>query len=234
MLKITLHSGSLDERTVANQLAVLDIAYHRKAALADYLVALSLRGTGEIAPAIVTQYPRWSTGLWDLIARALAQVLYRADHIPPSAPPDRRCAYATRICASIERLTANEHGLELGTVEILQTAKRGRYTALFDEDVFGTRNAEFEYGCKAMNPAELLLRAICWTYFDTDVLGPKPALILPPSMAIEGVQRFHVAALDEPAMSGFQRYQAAGHVKVDAGMEGLPRAEDYVLFLMKS
>lgn len=234
MLKVTIHAGSLNERSIANQLAVLDIAYHKKSALADYLVALSLRGTGEIAPAIVPKYPRWSASIWDLTARAITHVLYRRDQAPPSGKVDRRCAYATRICASIERMTADDHGLELGTVEILQRGKqRGLYTALFDEDVLGPQSADFEYGCKVLNPVDLLLRAICWTYFKTDVLGPKPALIIPPTMAIDGTDRFHVAALDEPAMTGFQRYRAEGNVKIEAGMEDLPRAEDYVRFLME-
>ena len=50
MLKVTLHSGLLTTHTEANQLAVLDIAYQKKSALADYVVALSLRGSGELAP----------------------------------------------------------------------------------------------------------------------------------------------------------------------------------------
>lgn len=232
MLRVTVHSGALATRSAANQLAVLDIAYKKKAALADYLVSLYLRGSGELAPAVVQKYPRWSASLWDLTARALAQVLYRADQIPPSAKVDRRCAYATKICASIERLTATDRGIELATVEILQRGKqRGLYTATFEEDVLGSRSSEFEYGCKALNPAELLLRAICWTYFKTDVLGPKPALILPPSMVIDGVDRFHVAALDEPALTGFRRYQTDG--KESSAPEDLPCATDYVRFLME-
>lgn len=79
MLKVTVHSGLLASRNISNQLAVLDVAYQKKAALADYVVALSLRGSGELAPAFVRNYPRWSAGVWALIARALAQTLYRAD-----------------------------------------------------------------------------------------------------------------------------------------------------------
>ena len=234
MLKVTIHAGSLNERSTANQLAVLDIAYQNKSALADYLVALSLRGTGELAPAIVPKYPRWSASLWDLAARALTHVLYRTDQLPPSIKADRRCAYATRICATIERLTYGDHGLELATVEITQRGEqRGLYTAHFEEDVLSSRTAEFEYGCKALNPAELLLRAICWAYFKTDVLAPKPVLILPTTMVIEGIDRFHVAALDEPAMTGFRRYQQLGGTTIDVGFEDLPRAKDYVRFLME-
>lgn len=234
MLRVSIHAGNLQERSLGNQLAVVDIAYQKKAPLADYLVGLSLRGSGEVAPAFVQKYPRWSGSLWDLTARSLAQLLYRADQVPPSHKADRRCAYATRLCATIERLTSEDRGLELGTAEILQRDKqRGRYTALFDEDVLGTRSAEFEYGCKSLNPAELLLRAICWAYFKADVLGPKPALILPPTMRIEGADRFHIAALNEPAMTGFRRYQIMCNLKSQAPADDLPNAEHYVRFLME-
>jgi hypothetical protein len=203
-------------------------------ALADYAVALSLRGSGEVAPAFVRNYPRWSASVWDLIARALAQTLYRADQIPASGKPDRRCAYATRLCASVERMTAASRGHEVATVEILQEgSRRGVYTAKFDEEVLGQRSAKFEYGCKALNPAELLMRAICWAYFGSDIIGSMPKLILPPALKIDGAERFHLAALDEPALTEFQRYQAV-HAKLGAEtVNNLPRAEDYVRFLME-
>lgn len=234
MLKMTVHSGLLASRGQANQLAILDVAYQKKSALADYVVALSLRGSGEVAPAFVRNYPRWSASVWDLIARALAQALYRADQIPASSKPDRRCAYATRICASVERMTAAGCGHEVGTVEILQEGnRRGLYTAMFDEEVLGQRRTQFEYGCKALNPAELLMRAVCWAYFGADLIGPIPKLLLPPSLKIDGIERFHLAALEEPALTEFQRYQAY-HAKLGAQpANNLPRAEDYVRFLME-
>lgn len=234
MLKVTLHSGLLTTHTEANQLAVLDIAYQKKSALADYVVALSLRGSGELAPAVVASYPRWSASVWDLISRALAQSLYRADQIPPSSKADRRCAYATRICASVERMTAGGRGHEVGTVQILQNgSRRGMYTATFHDDVLGERIAQFEYGCKALNPAELLMRAICWAYHGTDTLGPIPKLILPPALKMDGIERFHLAALDEPALTEFQRYQTVTAKRGAEPVNNLPRAEDYVRFLME-
>jgi hypothetical protein len=81
------------------------------------------------------------------------------------------------------------------------------YTARFDEDVLGTLTAHFEYGCKALNPAELLMRAICRAYHGTDVIGPIPKLLLPPALKIDGIEQFHLAALDEPASTEFQRYR---------------------------
>lgn len=232
MLKVSIHTGLLGQRTLANQIAWLDIAYDKRGALADYKVALALRGYGQLAPAQVLRYPRWAGSLWDLVARALAQTLYRADTIPPAGPPDRRCAYATRICAAIEGVTATSRGLELATVEILQRGgKRGLYTATFNEDISGSRSADFEFGHKALNPADLLLRAICWAYHGTDVLGPKPALIIPPSLSLAGADRFHIEGLKEPARTGFARFIAAQGGYPEAELNELPLVADYVHFL---
>ncbi|MFA6313851.1 MAG: hypothetical protein WCV99_03060 [Sterolibacterium sp.] len=234
MLKVFLHTGTLERRIPANQLGVLDIAYAKQDVLSDYNVAMSLSSTGELAPAVVKQYPRWSASLWDLTARALSQMLYRTDTPPSTGKPDRRCAYATRICAVIERATVAESGVQLGTVEIAQLGRqRGRYLATFDEDIQGARSAEFEYGRKVLNPADLLMRAICWAWFGKDVPGPRPPLILPPVLRMEGMERFHVEALAEPARTGFKRYQADGKCFKEEGTADLPRAEDYVKFLMQ-
>jgi hypothetical protein len=232
MLKITLHAGSLATRNPGNQLMVLDIAYAKQDALSDYLVAMTLKGVGEVAPDFVRNYPRWSSSLWDLTARALTRVLYRADQAPKSAEPDRRCAYATRLCAVIERSTVAEQGVALGFAEILQDgSKRGVYTVRLDEDILGQREGRFAYGLKALNPADLFLRAICAGLYDSDVLGPRPKLILPPTMPRDGVDHFHIEALDEPAKTGFQRYRAV--YPSTSEPDPFPAAEDYVRFLQR-
>lgn len=233
MLKLSLHTSELAKRTHANQAAVLDIAYARQAPLADYMVALTLRGSGEMEPAVVSQYPRWAGSLWELVARAAAQLLYRAEQIPPARKPDRRCAYGTRLCATIEKIVGTQQGLELGTMELTHDAKRRRhYHVRFTEDILGERSAEFDYGCKGLNPVELLMRAICWTYHGSDQLGPAPRLILPATLSFDGVERFQVDALPEPARTGFRRYQASRR-NADTPPESLARAEDYALFLMR-
>jgi hypothetical protein len=230
MLKVTIHSGLLKTRSAQNVLAELDIAYKVKSPVATFMVGLAKQGCGQTAPGIVTGYPRWSSSLWDLTARALAQGLYQRDQIEPSGAVDRRCAYATRICAAIEHMTTHDRGNELATVEILQRGKqRGLYTATFNEDLLGVRTADFEFGRKKLEHAELLLRAICWTYFGADILGPKPGLILPNTIMLGGVELFHVPALPEPAQSGFRRYQAARKLAVD--QDDMARGEDYVRFL---
>ncbi len=232
MLKVTIHSGAIKGRTLNNQLAVLDIAYAKREAIADYLLAYSARGHGETAPQILVGYPRWSASLWDLTARALTRVLYQADQAPSAGKPDRRCAYATRICAAIELQTLGERGVELGSVEITQDPKqRGTYTARFDEDILGPRRGTFQYGKKALDPADLLLRAICWTYFGLDILGPMPALDVPPSMQVNGTEMFHLEALHEPAKTGFLRH--IGKSTVMSKPAALQPAAQYVAFLMR-
>lgn len=232
MLRVSIHSGSLAERSFHNQMGVLDIAYAKQEAMADYLVGLSLRGVGETPPGRISDYPRWSGSLWDLTARALTRTLFADDQAPASAKTDKRCAYATRLCAVIEGTTLKHRGRELAGVQILQnTGQRGVYTATFDEDILGQRVGQFEFGTKRLNPAELLLRAICWTLYGKDNLGPRPKLILPATLSINGVDSLDVESLDEPARTGFKRFLAAG--TPTAQPQALARAEDYVSFLMQ-
>ncbi len=225
MLRVSIHAGSPAERSVANQLAVLNIAYQRRAPLSDYSLSYSARGVGETAPAVLANYPRWSASLWDLTARALTQVLYRRSEPPALGKPDRRCAYARRVNAVILRATADDFGLELATADIEHTStRRGRYRARFEEDVLGVREVEFEYGVRVLEAADLLLRAICWAFTGKEALPPMPALIVPPALRIDGEERFHIEALTEPARTGFIRYKG-GAVDV------FPLASDYVSFI---
>lgn len=232
MLRVSLHTGLLGDRSVHNQLGLLDIAYQKHEAMADYLVGLTLRNFGEMAPNVLSDYPRWSASLWDLVARSLGRVLYNADQVPAADKPDRRCAYATRMCAVIEGSTAQRRGRELGTVEVLQsTGQRGTYTATFTEDITGPRAAQFNYGTKKLNPADLLLRAICHALYGQDTLSRRPKLILPPCAKLDGVDRFDIESLAEPARTGFRRFLAERFPTQEP--VALPRAEDYVTFLMR-
>lgn len=225
MLRVYLHSSSLAQRTPFNQLAALDVAYARQGAFSDYMVAMSLAGTGEVAPDRLEKYPRWAGSLWDLIARALTRILFRADQASPMAKPDKRCASASRMCAVIERATLHDQGLQLGTAEIEQVpGQRGRYTVQLTEDIMGPRSTEFAYGLKSLNPTDLLLRAICFALYGQDTLGPRPRLILPPSIHLDGVECFDVDTLAEPARTGFLRFKGPM-------AEPLAKADDYATFL---
>ncbi len=110
--------------------------------------------------------------------------------------------------------------------------QRGVYTAIFKEDIVGDRSASFTYGLKSLVAPDLLLRAICWAYFDKDVLGGRPHLILPASVKINGVDLFDANALPEPAKTGFCRHRG-GNFPVTEAPAQMARAEDYVAFLMR-
>lgn len=89
-------------------------------------------------------------------------------------------------------------------------SQRGPYTVDLQADLAGSTSAQFEYGCKVLNSAGLVLRSICWALYGSDQLGPSPALILPPAMRIDGEDRFHLAALPQlaaaPDYIAFLRY----------------------------
>ena len=233
MLRVKLHYGALADRNEGNLCAVLDIAYAKQSLMSDYLVSLTVRNGGHTEPAMVTSYPRWSGSLWDLVARALGASLYGSRPIPPADKPDRRCAYATRLCAAIEGADAQRSGLLLGTASIEQvTDQRGRYAITLDEDIMGARSGRFEFGTKRLNPAELLFRGICQALYKTDIPVPRPSLIVPALLKVNGEAHFDVQALSEPARTGFTRYLARRYPTAEE--LSLARAEDYAQFLAQS
>lgn len=229
MLHVTVHIGGLQDRSLHNQLLSLDIAYDKLEPLATYMLAMLARQGSEMVGHL-RDYPRWSGSLWDLVARAIAQVLYPSQAVPPSAKPDRRCAYAQRICVAVEAEELSGRGRLLANAEIAQIeGQRGFYRAVLSEDILGERSAEFAYGSKRMEYADFVMRAICWALFGQDTLGPRPKLLLPQTITVDGVDCFDVQGLAEPARTGFMRYLARKYpTQAPAAMA---KAEDYVAFL---
>jgi hypothetical protein len=232
MLKVSLHAGLLAELKPESRVGVLDVAYRKRDALADYHVAMQLEGVGELTPAMVTAYPRWSGSLWDLVARALTRVLYQSDIAPPVQKVDKRCGFTKKLCGVMHSATLDGAGRRLATFQIQQSGRvRGEYRAVFWEDILGERVASFQYGTKNLNFGDLLLRAICNSLWQKDTLGPKPSLILPGVLRLDGKEdAFQLEALAEPALTGFKRYCATKDPK--GAIEALPPAKAYVQFLM--
>lgn len=230
MLRVAIHSSTLRERSPLNQVAILDIAYHNREMLPNYLVAMTVSGAGALQPGIVEKYPRWSGSLWDLVARALATLLYPQAAVPPTHSPDRRCAYTTVACATLEKSSLTERGVHLGSLEIAQAGKqRGVYRVTMDEDILGERGADFAYGCKRMSLPDLVMRSICHVLFDQDVAGARPKLVVPETLLIDGEERFDIQSLAEPARTGFMRFMHQ-HFPARAD-DQLARAKDYIEFL---
>lgn len=232
MLRVTLYHSTLKDRSEANQCAVLEVAYDRKGIKSDYLASLSLRDAGQCEPGKVLGYPRWSGSLWDLVARALAVSLYGSKPVPPADKPDRRCAYATKLCAAIEGSDAKRSGLLLGSATVTQDGnQRGRYVVELQEDILGVHRGKLAFGSKRLNPAELLFRGVCQALYGADQPGPWPSVIAAPFIKVDGVDHFDVQALREPARTGFRRYLARRYPTTEEVSFG--RAEDYAEFLAK-
>ena len=232
MLRVSVHHSTLADRTEANLCAVLEIAYAKQSLMSDYVVGLCLAGEGQREPAMVMGYPRWAGSLWDLVIRALGASLYGTKPIPPAERPDRRCAYATKLCAVIEGDDGKRSGLLLGSATVMQDGnQRGRYIVECQEDILGTHRGKFAFGTKRLNVAELLLRAAIQALYGSDQPGARPALILPPLIKIDGVEHFDIQALREPARTGFRRYLARRYPTAEE--LSLARAEDYAEFLAK-
>lgn len=230
MLRAVIHAGLLDERNDRNVLAIIDVGYERLHPLADYIVSITRSDSGELTPGAVKAYPRWAASTWDLIARAISSVLHQSEDPPEVMKVDRRCAYATRLCATLSRYDAAEQSVVIGTAEIRQAGKtRGEYYAAFSEDILGERTGALLYGCKRLDVAELLMRAICAVYGDGGKLGRRPRLCVPASIRVGAVDMFDVESLSEPARTGFVRHQSR---RGRDALNGMAATQDYVDFLM--
>lgn len=233
MLRVYVHNGLLENRSAGNLRATLDIAYKKQEAWSDYAVLLSSKGVGEALPDVVEGYPRWAGSLWDLVARAISRVLVRTETPDAAGEPDLRCAYSKSLCAVIEKSTDSERGIQLGTVQITQAPnERCIYDAVFTEDILGERRGRFTFGKKSLVECELLMRAIMWTYFQQDAMGPRPALVIPATIKVDKVDMFDANGLPEPARTGFRRYRGA-NFPTAKGPEAMAKASEYEKFLHK-
>lgn len=231
MLRVYIHNGLLDDRNPGNLRATLDIAYKKQDAWSDYALALVIKGVGETQPDVIGNYPRWAGSLWDLVARALTRMLFRDEVVPAAGEPDFRCAYSKSLCAVIEKSTDSERGIQLGYVQITQAPKeRCVYDAVFHEDILGERRGRFTFGKKSLVEPELLLRAILWTYYGKDALGPRPALVIPATINVGEDQMFDANGLPEPAKTGFSRFRGA-NLPTTKGPDSMAKAVDYKAFL---
>lgn len=81
MLRISIHSSLPSQASRYNRTDWIDIGYQDLKAFADYKIVLVESGKGARQPVHMKTYPRWSSSLWDLAARAMALAYWKA---PPS------------------------------------------------------------------------------------------------------------------------------------------------------
>jgi hypothetical protein len=215
MLRVSIHAGAAREVSRFNRVDWLDIGYDELAPIADYKVVLFQAGEGARRPIRLAGYPRWSSSLWDLTARALALSLSPEgapveEKVTPAKQLIKRCAFASALTVIIQHFpNAGVRVRRLGEMEIVQhKAARGVYRARIDEDLQPSHTTvPFLFAPKALRPAELVLRATLFALTgSTDELPPRPPLLLPKAESIDGKPCIRIRRLAEPARTGFVRW----------------------------
>lgn len=213
MLKVSMHAGPVETATVLNRLAWLDIGYDKLELYADYKTVLYQNGIGESPQGIVYNYPRWSSSLWDLTARALALGL-RPDPecidvvVPPLVQTGKSFGFIGKMCALIEHFPGvgegNRRTLASATVDQVKR-QRGRYVARFEEHATAgaVSTEEFAFTPDTLRASELILHACLMRLTGKPEIPAKPALCVPPPMLHDGESVVSIQSLTEPARTGF-------------------------------
>lgn len=77
------------------EIATADIGRVRTDRLCDYEVDLHEDRLGAMGSSSVSQYPRWSASIWDLVLRAIAVGLTGSETLPERPVYPRGCAMCT-------------------------------------------------------------------------------------------------------------------------------------------
>lgn len=145
MLKLTLHASSPRNATANNRVGMLDIAYEKLAARADYKALLWTAGLGEQAAVKLQNYPRWSASVWDLVIRIICLAISRKEEVWPAViPNERKGAYTLELCAIVEHWPdgSDVRRTVAGTAHLKMCSRRCNYRATFEDDILGTQNTE--------------------------------------------------------------------------------------------
>lgn len=83
MLRVTVELWPGGRESGSRVLATAKIGRVKNGALADYRVELHEDVQGQIGTAVLHDYPRYASTLWDLVARAAAVALTGKEELPP-------------------------------------------------------------------------------------------------------------------------------------------------------
>jgi hypothetical protein len=254
MLRVSIHSALPSQLSRFNRTDWVDIGYQTLKEHSEYKVVLFEAGLGSREPVFLQAYPRWSSSLWDLVARALALAHWSAPraseiyaseqpgatdgdgnavdledlgpttssrrrgpavdagqvHMPPAEDAGTRCAFAKVTTATITHFPiSGAGGRRLGTLTVAQDRKvRGLYGASIEEDARPRRLVPtFFFSPRYLSPAELICRTACFALTKSiNALPAVPELQMPAAEVIDGVPHIKIHQLEEPALTGFQRW----------------------------
>jgi len=86
MLRVTVELWPGGRESGKRVIAIADIGRIADGALADYEARLSEDGLGSVGIGYVRAYPRWSSTIWDLVARSISAALGGNSDGLPSRP----------------------------------------------------------------------------------------------------------------------------------------------------
>ncbi len=237
MLKVTFHTGALDQANTFNLRAKLDIGYDQLDAVAAYKAELFRCGIGEGEPIRLGQYPRWSASVWDLVMRVAALGLWGREEFP-EAPVARSGAYMTRMCVIVEHWADGlaDRRERIATAEItMEYRRRCVYRCTLWDDMTGERTSElFRFAPKVIDPVELLARAVAWTDCSSLSMPPRPKLLGAKPFKDAGKSVIAVGALKQPARTGLRRWlEARGELSMvsEQAVSGVVLEETFARFM---
>jgi hypothetical protein len=209
MLKVTLHHATPGRENAQNLLGRLDIGYAKLDAHADYKLVMTAKGIGELPPARLTSYPRWAAGVWDLVARCICMCLHGREEIAGGEMSGNAGAFIENMTAVIEHWPdgLDTRRATVATAHVKMRRRRCQYTAIFHDDLLGTRESTvFEHAPEGLTPWNLLACAYVWTVHERFQMPPRPALYTPVPVEQGGQSLVCLETVAEPAATGIKRW----------------------------
>jgi hypothetical protein len=242
MFKVTLHSGDVKDACLHNMLGKLDFGYSKLDVIANYKAELFSCGVGSHGLTYLEDYPRWSASIWDLIARLVANGLYKTEALPemPCGPTGKAGAYAKRMCAVVEHWSELEETrrARVGTAQLTQDAGKCYYVCELHDDLLGTRTSEvFRHAPEVLQHWDLLARGVNWTDAKHWQLPARPPLRLTQPFEEGGKSYVGLGRIAQPARGGFEQWLVRQGITVARPADapsGIVLEEHYVKFMSKA
>lgn len=248
MIKLSIFAGPLESANLHTRLAWLDLAYHEVKPYANYKTCLFQNGLGCSPTVMLRTYPRWSSSIWDLMARAISLCLNTLKEgegqdlevLPEPIGGSKAIAFADEISATVEHHAGGKvtRIRTVCTMSIKRGRKKGSYVASLTDNMGQSFDGiEVVYRPSVFQPALLVAKVACQhLHGDSTKLPARPLLVLPRPQDEEGYNWICVHAVREPAKSGFLRWLSESKIPlITSDMYGeVVDADYYAQFLTES
>lgn len=248
MIKLSIFAGPLESANLHNRLAWLDLAYHEVRPYASYKACLFQSGQGCSPTVLLRSYPRWSSSIWDLMARVISLCLnvqgkeegQDLEVLPEPIGGSKAVAFAEEISATVEHHAGGKvtRIRTVCTMSIKRGRKKGSYVASLTDNMGQSfEGIEVVYRPSVFQPALLVAKVACQhLHGDSNKLPTRPLLVLPRPQAEKGYNWICVHAVREPAKSGFLRWLSESKIPlITSDLYGeVVDADYYAQFLTES